>query len=147
MSHHRKGSLHGCLHATESRLAVQGEQAFVPSSQKGLPHMGMELVPYTFSSAVLPESTGADLPDNMYQGVHFTMGNTEQKHELLDKIERWFERRDEVILVGHGTTAQGLGFIILEWQECEIDPLFLAILEHDELVEDVSLYVRHDEEV
>jgi hypothetical protein len=104
----------------------------------------MNLVPSTFSRAVLPESAGADLPNNMYHGVHFTVVSAE-KEQLLDKIERWFENRDEVILVGHGTTAQGLGFLILEWQECEIDPLFLAILEHDELVEDVSVYLRNEE--
>jgi hypothetical protein len=107
--------------------------------------MGTELVPYTFDSAVLPESTGADLDDDMFHGVHFTITNAEQKDQLLDKVEAWFKNRDEVILVGHGTTAQGFGFIILEWQECEIDPLFLAILEHEETVEDVSVYLRDGE--
>jgi hypothetical protein len=107
--------------------------------------MGTELVPYTLKSAELPESTGADLPEGTYQAVHFTFPVAELG-AFLANVERWFVNRDEVILVGHGTTAQGFGFIVLEWEECEIDPLFLSVLELDDLVEDYSIYTR-DEEV
>jgi hypothetical protein len=106
--------------------------------------MGMEVVPYTLKSDVLPESTGADLPEGVYQAVHctFPVGELEA---FLAKIERWFENRDEVILEAFGTTAQGFGFLVLEWEECEIDPLFLSVLELDDLVEDYSIYTRNEE--
>ncbi len=106
--------------------------------------MGMELVPYTLKSDVLPESTGADLPDNMYQAVHFTFPAADLE-AFLANIKRWFDNRDEVILVASGTTSQGFGFIVLEWEECEIDPLFLTVLELDQTVEDYSVYDRDGE--
>ena len=106
--------------------------------------MGTELVPYTLKSAELPESTGADLPEGTYQAVHFTFPVAELG-AFLANVERWFVNRDEVILVGHGTTAQGVGFIVLEWEECEIDPLFLSVLELDEDIEDYSTYNRSEE--
>jgi hypothetical protein len=104
-----------------------------------------DIVPYTFNSAVLPESTGADLPAGTYQAVHFTFPAA-QTGQFLANVERWFDSRDEVILVASGTTAQGLGFIVLEWEECAVDPLFLSVLELDDDIEDFSVYTR-DEEV
>jgi hypothetical protein len=44
--------------------------------------------------------------------------------------------------VADGTTAQGLGFVILEWEECEIEPAFLVVLAHDSNIEDYSIYLR-----
>jgi len=41
----------------------------------------------------------------------------------------------------------GLGYIILEWVEHEIDQLFLAILRDEEIVADYSVYIRELEEV
>jgi len=78
-----------------------------------------------------------------FQGVHFTVAT--DIDFLLGKIEQWFEDRHEVILVDSGTTAQGLGFIILEWEEREIDQLFLAILSNEESVEDFTVYTRRVE--
>lgn len=48
-----------------------------------------------------------------------------------------------MILVATGRSNKGNhGFIILEWEYCQIDPLFLAILEDEEMVEDYSVYAR-----
>ena len=38
------------------------------------------------------------------------------------------------------TDKQGLGYIMIEWQDYEIDPLFLAILRDEDLVEDYTIY-------
>ncbi len=65
---------------------------------------------------------------------------------LLDRIRRWFSERDEVILVDHGTTAKGLGFVVMEWDGYAIDPLFVAILTHEDFVDDFSIYTRDAEE-
>jgi hypothetical protein len=103
--------------------------------------MSTELIPYSFNTEMIPQSEGQDLP-GQYQGVHFTLMDAASMQMILAKIELWFENRDEVILVDHGTTKRGLGFILMEWEECEIDDLFLAILTHEELVEDFSVYTR-----
>ena len=106
--------------------------------------MGTELVPYTLKSAELPESEGADLPAGTYQAVHLLFA-APLLGQFLANVERWFANRDEVILVASGTTAQGFGFMVLEWEECEIDPLFLSVLELDEDIEDYSTYNRSEE--
>ncbi|SRR6266487_2679143 len=105
--------------------------------------MSREMVPYTFGNGVLPQSSGEALPAGTYQGVHFTLEGP--IGPLLEKIEAWFEDRDEVILVAHGVTVRGLGYIIMEWEECEIDPLFLAILDHEDIIDDYSVYNRDEE--
>lgn len=103
-----------------------------------------QLVPYSFNTAVLPPAQqGNELPPGRFQGVHFTVST--EIDFLLGKIEQWFEDRDEVILVDNGTTAKGLGFIILEWEGYEIDRLFLRILENEETVEDFTVYTRRAE--
>lgn len=58
-------------------------------------------------------------------------------------MRRWFEGRLEVAIVDIGTSdKQGLGFVILEWRECEIDQLFLAILRDAPFVGDYTTYGR-----
>ncbi len=99
-----------------------------------------DLVPYTFGESMLPASAGGAFPPGQLQGVHFTV--TAQISWILEKLEQWFRDRNEVILVAHGSTRQGLGFVILEWEECEVDPLFLAILEHEDIVADYAVYTR-----
>ncbi len=104
-----------------------------------------ELIPYSFGSEVLPTETERILEPGMLQGVHFTVP-VAQREWFIKKIESWFEGRDEVILVDSGISSKaGLGYIILEWEECEINPLFLAILRDEDLVEDYSVYIRSEE--
>jgi hypothetical protein len=56
----------------------------------------------------------------------------------------WFAGRDEIDLVDTGLSDKvGLGYLILEWDECEIDTLFLAILRDEEIVADYTTYI-HD---
>jgi len=98
----------------------------------------MNLVPH-LGGAVMPR-TG--MPLDGVQCVFFTM-SLDFYQMLLEKIAGWFDGRAEVSLTDHGTTdKQGLGFLVLEWQGYEIDPLFLAILRDEEAVEDYTIYSR-----
>lgn len=106
------------------------------------------LAPYSFET--LEDVVSSEMPmliieQGVYQGVHFTVA-AEHLDWLLEKIKAWFANRDEVILVATGKSNKAdLGFIILEWEYCQIDPLFLAILDDEEMVEDYSVYARSQE--
>lgn len=106
----------------------------------------MELVPQSFAAKVLPRTGQPEpLEPGMYQAVHFIMAS-ENREWILGKIEQWFDDRDDVILVATGESQKhGLGFIVLEWDGVEIDPLFLSILQHDEMVADFTVYDRSEE--
>ncbi len=107
--------------------------------------MSLEMAPYTFSTEVLPASdTDSELEPGHYHAVHFRMP-ADQRLWYLEKIEAWFADRDEVILVASGLSALGEGFIVMEWEECEINPLFLKILEHEDAVTDMCVYIRSEE--
>lgn len=98
-------------------------------------------VPYSFQSPALPAEQSQPLQEGQRQGVHFTFP-AEHAEYLLGKLRTWFADRDEVILVAHGTTdKEGLGFIILEWDGCEINYLFLAVLRDEDMIEDLSIYL------
>jgi len=103
----------------------------------------MGLVPYSFSIAEYPRSQQQVLTiPGQTQGVSITLASPDFQF-ILNKITGWFRDRDEVELVDHGITDKlGLGYIILEWNECEIDQLFLAILRDEEAVEDYTVYAR-----
>ena len=102
--------------------------------------MAGELVPYSFSLPELPPTEST--PFGGTQGVWFTVV-PEQLEMILERIELWFEDFDEVILIDHGQTdKQETGTVILEWDGFEVNPLFLKILEHDELVLDYCVYNR-----
>jgi len=76
------------------------------------------------------------------QGVYITLSSTDYQF-ILNKIIGWFRDYDEVELIDHGVSdKQGLGYIILEWEECEVDRLFLNILRDEEIVEDYTIYTR-----
>lgn len=65
---------------------------------------------------------------------------------LSATIEGWFAGRDEVVVVDYGTTDKlGLGFIVMECFEHEIDTLFLAILRDAEFIADYTAYGRNSE--
>jgi len=89
------------------------------------------------------------------QGVYITLvcrqadsqGNMHRTSDnfqfILDKMIGWFRGRDEIELIDHGISDKlGQGYIILEWTECEVDPLFLAILRDEDTVEDYTVYIR-----
>ncbi len=98
---------------------------------------------YSLRSPVLPLEASPALTQSERQGIHFTFP-AERLDGMLATIRAWFQDCDEVILVGYGTThKEALGFILLEWDECEIHPLFLAILRDEESIEDMSIYLAH----
>ncbi len=101
-----------------------------------------DLVPYSFNTAVLPAPKQVQETPGQYQTIYFTTVSPDVLDLILSHIERWFEDRDEVILVDHGVSGSGLGFIVMEWEECTIDPLFISILKHDEMIDDYSIYIR-----
>jgi hypothetical protein len=103
------------------------------------------LVPYGFERDLLPATSGLILPGQV-RGIYITL-HPEVTEEITAKIARWFEGRDDVMIVDHGTSdKQGFGFLLMEWIECEIDPLFLAILRDEETVGDYTVYGRTMEE-
>ena len=102
--------------------------------------MGTEVVPYGFQTDVLPRRPAQPLPPGVVQGVHFIMA-PDDREWIFEKIEQWFAERDDVGIVDTGLSdKQGVGYIILEWYAYEVDPLFIAILTHDELIEDYTVY-------
>ncbi|MGH2481958.1 MAG: hypothetical protein ACRDHW_20085 [Ktedonobacteraceae bacterium] len=110
--------------------------------------MAQELVlPYSFQSPTLPsEHVGEwNRPASDSCGVVITF-QPQQMDFLTSKIETWFEDRDEVLWVESGVSQKAeQGYIILEWEGREIDPLFLAILRDDENIMDYLLYDREKE--
>jgi hypothetical protein len=63
--------------------------------------------------------------------------------EAAARFERWFAGREEVDIVDVGTSDKmGLGVILMEWSECDVDPLFLAILNDEEAIADFTLFAR-----
>src|SRR2546430_1066860 len=109
----------------------------------------MQIVPfgYSFQSERLPVPQSTQpLPAGQYQGIHITCTH-ESLEFLLSTIQTWFDEWDEVILVESGISSKLCqGFIVLEWEECYIDRLFLQILQSEASVIDFSVYIR-DEEV
>ncbi len=101
----------------------------------------MELIPRSAirnGKLVAPEQRSYE--QGRVQGVHITI---EREHLalFLEKFNAWFEDRDEVVLVASGTSMrQQTGFIILEWEDYEIDPLFIKILDHEDIILDSCLY-------
>jgi hypothetical protein len=102
--------------------------------------MSTELLPYSFPTELEAPTELTPLPGGESQGVYFTLPE-DLYEDLLARVEGWFADRDEVAIVDYGTTdKQGLGYIMIEWQDYEIDPLFLAILRDEDLVEDYTVY-------
>jgi hypothetical protein len=99
---------------------------------------------YTFLSDDVPLAAGEIMEVGQFQAVHLVIP-ANWLEMFLRKINMWFEDRDEVIFVASGTSAQGMGFILLEWEGCRVDPLFLRILENEEMISDFTVYVREDE--
>jgi len=98
-----------------------------------------DLVPYGFNLDLWPQEHGQPLEGGT-MGVWFTF-EPERLDFLLQTLHRWFEERDEVVLVEFGTTdKQGTGCIMMEWEGCAIDQLFLDILRTDDTILDYATY-------
>lgn len=109
----------------------------------------MDLVPHSFNGMTeypRPASVAALTHPGQARGIYITL-HPDTVEDVAAKFERWFAERDEVEIVDVGTSDKaGLGFILMEWLQCEIDPLFLAILTDEESVADYTLYGRNLEE-
>lgn len=103
--------------------------------------MPRDVVPYGFSTSTLPEVPSHITTPGQAQGVYITIPG--DYGYILGKIMRWFANRDEVVMVDHGVSDKlGFSYIILEWDQCEVDQLFLAILRDEESVADFTVYTR-----
>ncbi len=106
----------------------------------------MALITYSFSMAEYPHTQQPVIPGQV-QGVYITL-HPDHCEVILSKITGWFTGRPEIDLVDTGISDKaGLGYIILEWMEREIDQLFQAILRDEEIVADYTVYIRDLEEV
>ena len=110
--------------------------------------MAMKMIPYSFSGmAEYPHTTQQPVIPGQAQGVYIAL-HPDHLEGILSKIIGWFAGRSEIDLVDTGISDKvGVGYIILEWIEYEIDQLFLAILRDEELVADYTVYIRDLEEV
>ncbi len=104
----------------------------------------MGVVPYSFNGITeYPRSQQPPTIPGQAQGVYITL-HPDVVDDIAAKIARWFAGREEIDIVDVGVSdKQGLGFVIIEWLEREIDPLFLAILRDEELVGDYTVYGRN----
>jgi hypothetical protein len=106
-----------------------------------------QLVPYPFHGVVEYPRTQQPAVPGQVQGVSITL-HPDHREPILEKITGWFVGREEIDLVDTGVSDKvGLGYIILEWIEREIDPLFLAILRDEEVVADYRTCIRDIKEV
>jgi hypothetical protein len=103
----------------------------------------MGVIPYTFGGiAEYPRFPQVPTRPGQAQGIYITLTSTDFQF-ILNKMIGWFRDRDEIELIDHGISdKRELGYIILEWTGCEVDPLFLAILRDEETVEDYTVYTR-----
>jgi hypothetical protein len=101
----------------------------------------MDLVPYT----PMQPQISQPLAPGTNQAVHITMAESDLDW-MLAKFERWFAGRAEIIQIANGTSDKiGTGWVLLEWEGCAIDQLFLKILEEEERVLDFTVYDREED--
>ncbi len=101
--------------------------------------MNQALIPYNRPYTPAPQVAIAGA-----QGVFITI-NEQALDLIVETFERWFSDREDVIFVDQGTTDKtGLGFLIMEWTGCEIDRLFLDILDSTDMIEDYTAYARQE---
>jgi hypothetical protein len=107
--------------------------------------MNTEVVPSSFNGITQypPSQAGLPTTPGQAQGVYITLSPF-VLDDISQKMAGWFAGREEIDIVDVGISdKQGLGFIMIEWRECEMDPFFLAILREEELVGDDTVYGRN----
>ncbi len=102
-----------------------------------------QMVPYLFpDDEVIPTVASPMTLLGQAQCVYIVV-SPEIVDDLSEQMQRWFAGRPEIALVDVGTTdKQGLGFILFEWMEREIDPLFVAQLRDADMIGDYTTYGR-----
>jgi len=109
---------------------MESTRGMVPSGKQGF---SLEQLP-----AMEPNGLGNDGLSAM--GVWFTFAGKHLDY-LLEKVQSWYEDRDEVVLVDFGVTdKRNLGCIVMEWQGYAPDLLFLDILRTEDMIEDYCVY-------
>ena len=104
-----------------------------------------EMLPYSFSMTEYPHTHQPVIPGQVH-GVYIAL-HPDHCAVILSKVMGWFAGRSEIDLVDTGISDKGgVGYIILEWVEHEIDQLFLAILRDEEIVADYTVYIHVLEE-
>lgn len=107
-----------------------------------------ELMPYGATPLEQPgdPTFPLDLSDQeMIQGVCLSLAQ-EHRDGFVPLLEQWFADRDEVVLLASCTSVKaGQGLLILEWEGGPIDPLFLAIVRQEPLIDDYWVYTRSRE--
>ena len=111
--------------------------------------MSGALVPYTFESERAREliEAQAEYPvhtPGTIQGVYI-MVPREHQDMIYNKLCRWFQNRpDEVRVIDTGISdKREIGYVMVEWNQRTIEPLFIDILREDETVLDYTIY-QHD---
>jgi hypothetical protein len=102
-----------------------------------------DIIPYTSFQGIttIPQTQQPATP-GQNNGVYITL-KPEYRELTLQKIMGWFAGRDDIDLVDTGISDKvGLAYIILEWDECAIDQLFIAILRDEETIADFTIYTR-----
>jgi|SRR5450755_1223982 len=87
-------------------------------------------------------STPQDTPvsgEGLGQGIYISC-DTQDVDALIDTFERWFANRDDIALVGSGSSRKlGQGFVILEW-DGQVERSIISWLQRQDIVTDFSLY-------
>jgi len=108
-----------------------------------------DIVPYGNQGFALEQWPQSDLAISQkpgWNGVHFCF-DPDDLSFLKGKVDAWFAGCGEIIYVADGDCEkQDLSFMILEWEDCEINPLFLAILRDEEKIDSFSVYFRAAED-
>ncbi|EFH82725.1 hypothetical protein [Ktedonobacter racemifer] len=117
--------------------------------------MSQRIIPYSFSvERIYPSFSGmTEYPQftaapvitrpGQAQGIYITLHDPDAAEETAAMFDRWFATRSEISVVDYGTSdKQGLGFIIVEYLECDVDQLFTAILNDVAIVADYTVYGR-----
>ncbi len=103
-----------------------------------------DIVPYGFSDEAVPLQQTPESDD--INGV-VIICDQQNLATLIGTMQRWFADFGDVNIVDYGhTDKRGSGYLIIEWIFCEIDRLFLKILDSEEIVEDYTTYVRDGED-
>ncbi len=103
--------------------------------------MGNALVPFGGVTEYRRPQRPVENPGEIL-GIHISV-HPDALHAISEKIANWFHGRDEVDVVDVGVSDKvGIGYIIMEWLEYDIDPLFLAILRDEEAIADYAVYER-----
>jgi len=84
------------------------------------------------------------LPPGTTQGVHIVVSSSDLQW-LETMLDEWFAKREDVTLISQGELEKTEdAFLMLEWGQHTIDPLFAAILDHEDRIHAYSIYTREE---